>query len=71
MVIRRIEELYASELTALDKRERHQTILAIDTLVDFESWARMREQFGLSVEDACDAWKRAIDRLLPPTPPVS
>lgn len=71
MVIRRIEELYASELSALDKRERHQTILAIDALVDFESWARMREQFGLSFEDACDVWKRAIDRLLPPTPPVS
>lgn len=71
LVIRRIEEMYASELSALDKRERHQTILAIDALVDFESWARMREQFGLSFEDACDVWKRAIDRLLPPTTPVS
>ncbi len=63
--------MYASELSALDKRERHQTILAIDALVDFESWARMREQFGLSFEVAGDVWKRAIDRLLPPTPPVS
>jgi hypothetical protein len=71
LVIRRIEEMYASELSALDKRERHQTILAIDALVDFESWARMREQFGLSFEDACGVWKGAIDRLLPSTPPVS
>ena len=71
MVIRRIEEMYAWGLTALDKRERHQTILAIDALVNFEGWARMRKQFGLSFEDACDVWKRAIDRLLPPTPPVS
>ena len=43
----------------------------VKALVDFESWARMREQFGLSFEDACGVWKRAIDRLLPLTPPVS
>jgi AcrR family transcriptional regulator len=71
MVIRRIDEMYASELSTLDERERRQTVLAIDALVDFESWARMREQFGLSFEDACGVWKRAIDRLLPSTPPVS
>lgn len=71
MVIRRIEEMYAEELSGLDVRERRQTVLAIDALIDFESWARMRELFGLSFEDACDVWKRAIDRLLPPTPPVS
>ena len=71
MVIRRIDEMYASELSTLDERERRQTVLAIDALVDFESWARMREQFGLSFEDACGVWKGAIDRLLPSTPPVS
>jgi AcrR family transcriptional regulator len=71
MVIRRIEEMYAAELSALDERERRQTVLAIEALIDFESWARMRELFGLSFEDACSVWKRAIDRLLPPTPPVS
>ncbi|TAJ86858.1 MAG: TetR/AcrR family transcriptional regulator [Reyranella sp.] len=71
LVIRRIEEMYAPELSTLDERERRQTVLAMEALVDFESWARMREQFGLSFEDACDVWKRAIDRLLPPTPPVS
>lgn len=70
-VIRRLEEMYAPELATLDNRERRQTILAMEALVDFESWARMREQFGLSFEDACDVWMRAIDRLLPPTPPVS
>jgi len=71
MVIRRIEEMYAQELASLDERERQQTILAIEALIDFESWARMRELFGLSFEDACGVWKRAVDRLLPPTPPVS
>ena len=71
MVIRRIEEMYAQELASLDQRERQQTVLAIEALIDFESWARMRELFGLSFEDACDVWRRAVDRLLPPTPPVS
>lgn len=71
MVIRRIEEIYAHELSSLDERERRQTVLAIEALIDFESWARMRELFGLSFEDACGVWKRAVDRLLPTTPPVS
>ena len=71
MVIRRIEEMYAPELSTLDECEGRQTVLAIEALVDFESWARMREQFGLSFHDACGVWKRAIDRLLPPTPPGS
>ena len=71
MVIRRIEEIYAHELSSLEERERRQTVLAIEALIDFESWARMRELFGLSFEDACGVWKRAVDRLLPTTPPVS
>ncbi len=71
MVIRRIEEVYALELATLDERERRQTVLAMEALIDFESWARMRDQFGLSFEDACGVWRRAVDRLLPPTPPVS
>jgi len=71
MVIRRIEEMYASELSTLDECERRQTVLAIEALIDFESWSRLRETFGLSFEDACSVWKRAIDRLLPSTPPVS
>lgn len=71
MVIRRIEEVYPWELSTLGERERRQTILAIEALIDFESWARMRDLFGLSFEDACSVWERAIDRLLPETPPVS
>jgi len=71
LVIRRLEEMYAPELSTLDERERRQTVLAIEALVDFESWARLRGQFELSFEDACDVWLRAIDRILPPTPPVS
>lgn len=71
LIMQRLEEMYAPELAALGKRERRQTILAIEALIDFESWARLREQFGLSFEDACDVWTHAIDRLLPATPAVS
>jgi AcrR family transcriptional regulator len=71
MVIRRLEEVYAVELSTLGEPERRQSVLALEALVDFESWARMREHFGLSFEDACGVWTRAIDRLLPEGPPVS
>jgi hypothetical protein len=29
----------------------------------------MREMHGLSFEEACTVWIKAIDRMLPPTPP--
>lgn len=71
LIIRRIEEAYGPELSTLHSLQRRQTVLAIEALVDFESWARMRELFGLEFSEACDVWIHAIDRLLPPTPPVS
>ncbi|HQS14276.1 TetR/AcrR family transcriptional regulator [Reyranella sp.] len=67
MVVRRIEEIYAPELATLEPCERRQTVLAIEALVDFESWARLRGQFELSFEQACAVWVHAIDRLLPKT----
>jgi AcrR family transcriptional regulator len=67
-VTTRIELMYRPELSTLKEPERRQTVLAIDALIDFESWARMREFFGLSFEEGCTVWVRAIDRLLPPTP---
>jgi hypothetical protein len=66
--VRRIELFYRPELSTMTEAERRQAVIAIDSLIDFESWARMREFFDLSFEDACAAWIRAIDRLLPPTP---
>ena len=60
--------MYRPELSTLNEPERRQTVLAIEALIDFESWARMREFFGLSFEEGCTVWIRAIDRLLPPTP---
>lgn len=69
MAIRqRIELMYAPELSTLAEAERKRRVIALAALTDFESWGRMRELYGLSVEEACAVWMRAIDRMLPPTP---
>ena len=52
----------------MGETERRQVLIAIESLIDFESWARMREYNALSVEEAREVWIQAIDRLLPPTP---
>ena len=56
------------ELATLDDTARKHTLIALEALTDFESWARMRELYGLSVEQGCALWIRIIDRILPPTP---
>jgi AcrR family transcriptional regulator len=66
--IDRIEIMYRPELSTLGEVERKHLLIALEALTDMESWARMREFFGLSLEDACAVWIRAIDRMLPPTP---
>ena len=67
-ILKRIELMYEPELSTLGEIERRQTVIAIESLIDFESWARMREFGGLSIEDAREVWVKAIDLLLPPTP---
>lgn len=64
----RLELMYRLELGTLAPVERRRTLIALEAITDFESWARMRETFGLSIEQAGEVWIRAIDRLLPPTP---
>jgi AcrR family transcriptional regulator len=69
-VIARLEFMYQPELAAMADRERRHLLIVLEALTDVESWARMREFFGLSFEEACAAWRQAIDRLLPPVPPI-
>ena len=66
----RISLMYRPELETLPEPRRRATVIAIEALIDFESWGRMREHHGLSVDEARDVWLMAIDRLLPPTPKV-
>jgi AcrR family transcriptional regulator len=70
-VMRRLELMYGPELSTLSEAERLRTVVALEALTDFESWARMRFENGLSVEEACAVWIRAIDGLLPPASAVS
>jgi AcrR family transcriptional regulator len=64
----RLELMYRPELTTLGAVERQRTLIALEAITDFESWARMRETCGLSVEQAGAVWIHVIDRMLPPTP---
>jgi AcrR family transcriptional regulator len=71
LILNRAELIYEPELARLAPVERRSTLVALEALIDFESWGRMRELYGLSHEEACALWCRTIDRLLPPTPAVS
>ena len=68
-IVGRLELMYRPELSALPDVERKAVLIALEALTDFESWGRMRERHGLSIEAARDVWIAAIDRILPPTPP--
>ena len=68
MIMKRLELMYQPELATLSDVDRKRTLVALESLTDFESWGRMRELYGLSFEQACALWIRVIDRLLPPTP---
>jgi AcrR family transcriptional regulator len=67
LIMKRLEIMYRPELSVLDDKARRHTLIALEALTDFESWARMRERHDLSVEQACAVWIRAIDRILPAT----
>jgi AcrR family transcriptional regulator len=68
LIIMRMEMMFKPELSTMTDSDRKKTMLALEAIADFESWARMRELYGLSVEEASAVWLRAIDRLLPVTP---
>ena len=64
-MISRLELVYGPELSTLSEAERTQLLVALDILTDFESWGRMREDHGLSIDAARDLWINAIGRMLP------
>ena len=66
--VERMVLMYRPELSTLAEHERKYMLVALEAITDIESWARMREQHGLTFEEACAIWIRAIDRMLPPTP---
>lgn len=64
----RLQLIYAPELGTLAEAERQAMVCTLESLIDFESWGRMREAYRMSYDTASAAWVQAIDRLLPPTP---
>ena len=64
-MVSRLELVYGPELSTLSGAEHIQLLVALDILTDFESWGRMREDHGLSIEAARDLWINAIGRMLP------
>lgn len=68
LVRMRLELMFQRELSSVVDPQRRHTVIALETLTDFENWGRMRELYGLDFEQAARVWVRAIDRLLPPTP---
>ena len=66
--IERMELLYRRELSVLSPIERRNLLIALEAITDIESWARLRDMYGLSFAEGCAAWIRTIDRILPPTP---
>ena len=64
-MVSRLELVYRPELSTLSEAEHTQLLVALDILTDFESWGRMREDHGLSIEAARDLWINAIGRMLP------
>ena len=68
-IVKRIELMCRPELETLSAEERRDLLIALESLIDFESWGRMRELHELSFDEASSVWMRTIDRMLPPTPP--
>lgn len=64
----RMKIMFTPEFAALSAEERQQLLIALEALTDVESWARMREFFGLSFDEACLVWIQTIGRLLPKDP---
>jgi AcrR family transcriptional regulator len=66
--IMRMRLMYGPELGALGEAEREALLMAMATLISFESWDQLRDCYGLSVEAAQGVWRAAIDRMLPTAP---
>ena len=65
LVVMRMEMMFRPELSSVSDDTRKKIVLALEALLDFESWARMRELYGLSFDEASAVWVKSIDRLLP------
>ena len=66
----RLALVYGPELSLVPEPERSQLLIGLDLLTGLESWGRMREQHGLSIEAARELWINAIGRMLATAGPL-
>lgn len=66
--IERMKLMYAAELSTLEPRAQQELLIALATLISFESWDQMRFCYALSADDARTVLEHAIERMLPATP---
>ena len=64
-IIERLKLMYGPELATLAEPDRDQFLLALATLISFESWDQLRHSYGLSIEATQAVWRSAIERMLP------
>ena len=64
LILRRLELMYQPELSTLAEPMRRYTLIALEALTDFESWGRMRENYGLTIERG----QRGVDADHRPAP---
>ncbi|MFO1159076.1 MAG: hypothetical protein U1E60_09590 [Reyranellaceae bacterium] len=69
--IERMRLMYGPELDTLTAAQREPLLIALATLISFESWDQLRDCYGLSLEAAQSVWTTAIDRMLPRTGEVA
>jgi AcrR family transcriptional regulator len=60
-----LEELYRPELDALSLTTRTGVVIALEAVMDFECWRRIREVHGLNPEEGRQVLREIMDRLLP------
>jgi hypothetical protein len=67
-MVARLELVYGPELSTMPVPERSQLLIAMDVLTDFESWGKLREGHGLSIEATRKVWMSAVERMPPVVP---
>lgn len=60
-----IEAFYAPELARLGEPSRTALVIALEALLDFTVWGRMRERHELGPAEARMAWRESIASILP------
>jgi AcrR family transcriptional regulator len=63
--IERMKLMYEPELSQLPMSTRDDLLIALATLVSFESWDQLRNCYNLSVDAGQALWRSVIDLVLP------